>query len=71
MAVATGPESPSPAHQAGIRVGDVVVAWNGEPVTDPVGLSRQVAQARAGSQATVTVNRAGQVLQLPVTVGQR
>ena len=49
----------SQAFNAGIRPGDVVVAFNGQPITDPSQFMRMVSDARIGSTATVTVLREG------------
>ena len=49
----------SEAFDAGIRPGDVVVAFNGQPVSDPSQFMRMVADSRIGSTATVTVLREG------------
>ncbi len=47
----------SAAYQAGIRPGDVIVAFNGTPVDDAGRLLRMVSDARIGSTATVTIIR--------------
>jgi small-conductance mechanosensitive channel len=43
----------SAAYQAGLRPGDVIIAFNGTPVTDGGQLSRMVQDARIGSTAAV------------------
>jgi hypothetical protein len=42
---------PSPAKDAGLRVGDVVVSWNGIPVSKSADLIRMVAMTQIGSAA--------------------
>jgi serine protease Do len=61
----------SPAQQAGMARGDVVVRWNDKEVTSPAMLSNSVAQTEIGSTAKVQVNRAGQELAFDVKVGER
>lgn len=56
------------AYQAGIRPGDVIVAFNGRPVDDPSQLSRAVADAVIGSIATVKVLRNGRSMDLKLPV---
>jgi S1-C subfamily serine protease len=64
-------DSSSPAQQAGIARGDVVVRWNDKDVTSPATLSNFVAQTEIGSTAKVQVNRGGQELSFDVKVGER
>lgn len=61
----------SPAQQAGIAKGDVIVRWNDQEVTSPVSLSNFVAATEIGSTARVQVNRQGQELSFDVKVGER
>lgn len=56
-----------PAAQAGLRSGDVVVRFDGKPVTDARTLSRLVAEARIGARVAVEAVRRGQPVR--VTVG--
>ena len=60
----------TPAAKAGIKRGDVIVAFNGKEVTDSQSLPAMVAATPVDQEATVTVNRQGQTLQLPVRIGQ-
>ncbi|MBC7287019.1 MAG: trypsin-like peptidase domain-containing protein [Armatimonadetes bacterium] len=61
----------SPAHRAGLAAGDVIVAFNGQAIQSITQLARAVAEAKIGSQATVTVVRQGQKLTLRVPVEKR
>jgi len=56
------------AYAAGIRPGDVIVAFNGRPVDDPSQLYRLVADAQVGSTATVRVLRGGRPIDLRVPI---
>jgi Do/DeqQ family serine protease len=53
----------SEAYNAGVRPGDVIVAFNHQPVDDPSQFFRMVADAKVGSTATVKALRNGR----PVT----
>jgi serine protease Do len=65
----------SEAYGVGLRPGDVIVAFNGQPVSDPSQFARFVADARIGSTATVRIVREGRTLEfkLPIvsTASQR
>lgn len=52
-------ESGSPAHQAGLRNGDTIIAVEGQLVTTPEGFER-FAYARAGVPIRLTVRKAGE-----------
>ena len=58
----------SEAYDAGIRPGDVIVGFNGQPVDDPSQLYRLVADAPVGSTATVTVLRNGRTIDFKVPI---
>ena len=61
----------SPAYEAGLQPGDVVITFNGETVEDPSHLVRLVADARIGSTATVVVMRGGRPITLRIPILQR
>jgi serine protease Do len=63
----------SEAYRAGVQPGDVIVAFNGQPVDDPSQLSRLVMDAKIGTTATLKVLRNGRALdvQVPVTSSAR
>lgn len=48
-----------PAHHAGIRRGDVIVAFEGKPVEGSRAVSRWVADTRVGDEVTLEVIRDG------------
>jgi S1-C subfamily serine protease len=61
----------SPAQQAGLRKGDIVVRWNENEVTSPASLSTMVAQTEIGTNAKVVVLREGQEQTFNVLLGER
>ena len=63
-------EAGSPADKAGLRVGDVVLKYNGSEINRFSDLTRMVLGTAPGSKATLTVWRRGAPLDLSVTVGQ-
>ena len=63
-------ENGSPADRAGIREGDVVLAFNGTPVNDGNGLRNQVASSQPGAEVSLTIFRDGHEQQVTVTLGE-
>src|SRR5881398_1792636 len=53
----TGIESNSPAERAGVKAGDIIVGFDGKPVTGIDDLHRLLATDRIGVQTTVSVLR--------------
>jgi len=58
----------SEAYDAGLRPGDVIVAFNGQPIDDPSQFSRMVADAKIGTTATVKVMRNGRPIQFKLPI---
>jgi serine protease Do len=60
-----------PADKAGMKAEDVIIAYNGKPVKDGDDLVNRVSTTPIGSEATVTVDRFKQKLDLKVTIADR
>ena len=60
----TGSHVQSPAKLAGLRLGDVVTAIDGQPVTNFTQLTNMVLPQRPGTTATITVRRDGKLITL-------
>jgi serine protease Do len=56
--------------QGKIKRGDVIVAFNGQKITDPRDLARKVAWAPVGSDAELQISRAGMLSVVHVTIHQ-
>ena len=61
-------ETGSPAEQAGLRTGDLVVAANGTTVHSGTQLRNMIGLARIGDQVTLTVDRRGSEVSVPVRI---
>jgi serine protease Do len=61
----------SPAEEAGIEAGDVIVQWNGKPVNDDNDLRFLAAASPIGAEVKVTLYRSGAKRELKVKVGAR
>jgi serine protease Do len=59
-----------PAEKAGIRSGDVIVAFNGKDVNDEHELPQIVASTKPGKKVDVKVIREGKALSIPVTISE-
>jgi putative serine protease PepD len=57
------------AEKAGLKAGDVVIAFNGEKITSASELTAAVRLEKANSQATITVVRGGKELTIDVRLG--
>jgi S1-C subfamily serine protease len=60
----------SPAARGGIRQADVIVAFNGEPVTDGNTLRNRVASTPPGTEINLTIVRDRREQQVQVTLGE-
>ncbi len=63
-------EPGGPADKAGLKAGDIILKFNGAPVTRSSDLPRLVGGTAINSKATVTVWRKGAQLDLPVVVAE-
>ena len=61
----------SAAQKAGIQVGDVVTAVDGEPITGQAGLIATIRNLAPGDKTTVSIVRGGKPLDVSVVLGQR
>lgn len=61
----------TPAADAGIRVGDVVIALDGAPVVGSAGLVAAIRDLEPGDEVTLTVVRDGTELELTATLSER
>ena len=61
----------SPASQAGMQVGDVILRFNGHDIDAPLTLSRRVAECGIGTAVEVVVLRDGEQLALNVVIAER
>ncbi|HJU55281.1 MAG TPA: PDZ domain-containing protein [Pyrinomonadaceae bacterium] len=61
----------SPAERAGLRKGDVILQFDGEPVTSTRKLLRLIGEAAPEQTVRLTVSRNGSEQQLTATLGKR
>jgi S1-C subfamily serine protease len=60
-----------PSSAAGIRQGDVIVAWNDNRISSVRSLLQALGPDSVGSAVEVTVRRAGEPVRLKLTIGER
>ena len=61
----------TPAAEAGLLVGDIVIAFDGVPIADPEQLLGRLSADRIGSRVALRVVRGGDAVEVPVTIGER
>jgi S1-C subfamily serine protease len=69
--VVTGFLTNSPARNAGVEVGDVILRWNETEINDPLQLSHLVILSRPGDIAIVEIRREEKIIKIEITLGAR
>lgn len=64
-------EPDSPADQAGLLIGDVLIALDGQPTTDVTDVRSMLNSERIGQTLAVRAIRGGAIIDLTLTVGER
>lgn len=70
-AMVMGVDPAGPGAAAGLRQGDVITGWAGQPVAGAHALLRALGPDSVGQAFAVTVMRAGERAELTLTVGER
>jgi S1-C subfamily serine protease len=70
-AVVAAVEPRSPAELAGLRPGDVVLAFDGEEITEPAELVLLLTRTPIGTEVPIEILRSGERLTLTVLIGRR
>lgn len=63
------PMSPSPAREAGLKKGDVIVQFGDVPIADVDGLVAALRKYTAGQTVAITANRGKEILKFQATLG--
>ena len=61
----------SPAGEAGLQDGDIIVGFDGETIRGPVGLTRKIHAKKPGDRVTIVVLRDGKRQKLEADLGDR
>ena len=69
--IVVGVSDNSPASAAGVLVGDIVLAFDGQPVESPEELLDLLLGDRVGRAVPLTILRGGATMELTITVGER
>jgi len=70
-AMAISVDLKGPGAAAGVRQGDIIVAWNGEPVRGVHGLVRALGPDSVGSVVRLALRRGGEPIETTLTIGER
>jgi S1-C subfamily serine protease len=69
--MATSVDAKGPGAAAGVRQGDILVAWNGEPIRGVHQLVRALGPDSVGASVRLTLRRAGEPIEATLTIGER
>ncbi|MBI1397528.1 MAG: Do family serine endopeptidase [Betaproteobacteria bacterium] len=69
-ALVSSVEKGSPAERAGLKVGDVIVAVNGDAVDQSIDLPRMIGEGRPGAKYQLEIWRDGKSQDLPIVLGE-
>jgi S1-C subfamily serine protease len=64
-------EPEGPAAEAGVHQGDIIAAWNGEPIRHVRSLLRALGPDSVGQKVTLGLRRGGDTKNIPLTIGER
>src|SRR5215469_1320568 len=64
-------ESEGPGAKAGVHQGDIIVSWNGEPVSHVRSLLRALGPDSVGQAVTLGLRRGGETKNVALTIGER
>ncbi len=70
-AMAISVDAKGPGAAAGVRQGDIIVAWNGDPIRGVHQLVRMLGPDSVGSNVRLTLRRAGEPIEATLTIGER
>jgi S1-C subfamily serine protease len=70
-AMATSVDPKGPGAAAGVRQGDIIVAWNGEPIRGVHQLVRALGPDSVGARVGLTLHRGGEPIETTLTIGER
>jgi S1-C subfamily serine protease len=70
-AMAISVDAKGPAAAAGVRQGDIIVVWNGEPIRGVHHLVRALGPDSVGASVRLSLRRAGEPVELTLTIGER
>ena len=70
-AIAISVDARGPGAAAGVRQGDIIVAWNGEPIRGVHQLVRALGPDSVGASVRLTLRRGGEPIEATLTIGER
>ena len=69
--MAIGVDAKGPGAAAGVKQGDIIVAWSDEPLRGMYHLMRLLGPDSVGTTVKLSLKRAGEPLELELTIGER
>lgn len=68
--IVTSVDPKGPGADAGLRQGDILVAWNGQPMRPTRKLLRDLGPSSIGTVVQLTVKRAGETREVSLAIGE-
>ena len=70
-AIVVGLDESGPARRAGLLVGDILTAWNGEPIRGMRDVMRRLGPDSVGATVALDLSRGGRPARVEVVVAER
>jgi len=64
-------DAKGPGAKAGLRQGDIIQAWDGQPIASFNALLRKLGPASVGKTVALSLRRGGEAITIDLEIGER